>query len=606
MTGRLRLYWTAAGIWALLVTLCTGVAFGQGGGASYVVPGGSGGGSGGGIQGVTSVTTDWMNLSNYMKGISSGSMLALVAGTNYLRAIPPAAGSTFFAADLELTNKQDLIIEGFGKAVLFATNDGVALAIRDCTNILFRGVHFMGIKTNSTAYDPSGFAGFGLIQMTGTNDRIRFVDCTFSTNNFFMVNGGSQVAANDVRTWNLIFERCHFRQCGHTNMPALGQVDGGVAQTSGSMTFENCSFDTVSKGVELFSFGGYPAGGTLRVINCDFRNTWHRAIYCIGGAGLHGRHQIRNCIFSFDPNAVANAGGVVVFSQSAGATIEGCTFTNLSSTSFAIYAGASAFGDSRDVQILNNDFEDITGSGCIKFDAEIGGRISGNRFKRITYVSIQGAGTDNLITDNWFEQVTTSSLGGQSPISFNTSLVTNAVISGNVFIRRSGGGPAEWVLLDSNARNVTLKNNYSYDLPGGIVPLTDSGVGTIAQDAFNISGTWRRTISGTGNGNTNYALTAQAGVMYLGSSNINLTSVTGTTRGHVQKWTAWVTNLSAINWGIGASSTTNRWMWYNSITGATNAPTVLSNSAVLVLEGQSDGTNTSVAYRYVTPGLINP
>ena len=112
-------------------------------------------------------------------------------------------------------------------------------------------------------------------------------------------------------------------------------------------------------------------------------------------------------------------------------------------------------------------------------------------------------------------------------------------------------------------------------------------------------------ISGAGNGNTNYTLLiggTNSPKMYLGSSNVSVTAIMGGLSNVVANWTATITNLSAINWGIGFSSATNRWRFWSSMYG-TNAPSVLTNGTALVLQGESEGTNTTVRFNYFAPGF---
>jgi hypothetical protein len=112
------------------------------------------------------------------------------------------------------------------------------------------------------------------------------------------------------------------------------------------------------------------------------------------------------------------------------------------------------------------------------------------------------------------------------------------------------------------------------------------------------------TVSGAGNGNTNYLLTLStnaANKFYLGSSNVHIYAISGSTLGSPISWRAVVTNLSASTWGINFSSGTNR-LRFKGVYG-TNAPSVLTNNTALWLAGECDGTNTVVGYTYYAPGL---
>lgn len=108
------------------------------------------------------------------------------------------------------------------------------------------------------------------------------------------------------------------------------------------------------------------------------------------------------------------------------------------------------------------------------------------------------------------------------------------------------------------------------------------------------------TVSGAGTGSTNYTLQAINQKMNLGSSNVNIVAVMQTTAGQSQRWRVAITNDSPDTWGFSASSVTNRWFWQSYMYG-TNAPAVLTNNTRLVIDGESEGTNTWAEFKYYTP-----
>jgi hypothetical protein len=124
------------------------------------------------------------------------------------------------------------------------------------------------------------------------------------------------------------------------------------------------------------------------------------------------------------------------------------------------------------------------------------------------------------------------------------------------------------------------------------------------QNVITNAGNTAITVSGTGNGNTNYVINLVSGDVndfYMGSSNVVINAVYGGVLGTPIYWNAFVTNLSGINWGIGFSAVTNRWR-FSGVYG-TNSPSVLTNGTCLQISGRSDGTNTLVGYTYYAPGL---
>lgn len=114
-----------------------------------------------------------------------------------------------------------------------------------------------------------------------------------------------------------------------------------------------------------------------------------------------------------------------------------------------------------------------------------------------------------------------------------------------------------------------------------------------------------QTVTGAGSGSTNYLITLSTNSVnyfYMGSSNVNIYTVAGSTFGSPIAWRAVVTNLSADTWGFIIASGTNRWRWFSPMYG-TNRPTVLTNNTALVLNGLTDGTNNIVDFYYLRPAL---
>lgn len=128
---------------------------------------------------------------------------------------------------------------------------------------------------------------------------------------------------------------------------------------------------------------------------------------------------------------------------------------------------------------------------------------------------------------------------------------------------------------------------------------TNSGVMYLPQITYKPA-----LILGAGNGNTNYTLLTDSYKMNLGSSNVNISAAMQTVAGQVRNCSVSITNLSADTWGISFSSVTNRWFFWGLQGGGTNAPTVLTNNTRLVLDIEFFGTNSTVAYKYLRPGLV--
>ena len=220
-----------------------------------------------------------------------------------------------------------------------------------------------------------------------------------------------------------------------------------------------------------------------------------------------------------------------------------------------------------------------------------------------------GGGSQNLITDSSDYSVIA---GGRLNTAGNGS--SNAVISGGSFNTCNGNRVFEMIL--GGERN-TVGGSYSFAIGSsnsvtgkrsgaigtGLTVATDDTIsigGSVVLSSGNITYASPTTILGAGNGNTNYTLLAGSSKMYLGSSNVNISAVMQTSAGQIQRWRVAITNDSPDTWGFSASSVTNRWFWQSNMYG-TNAPVVLTNNTRLVIDGESEGTNTWAVYRYYAP-----
>jgi hypothetical protein len=187
-----------------------------------------------------------------------------------------------------------------------------------------------------------------------------------------------------------------------------------------------------------------------------------------------------------------------------------------------------------------------------------------------------------------------------------SSSSTNSFIGGGRF-NTIGANKPFGMILGGERNSVTGKGSYAIgnsntvtaDFAGAIgngINITTAGQTVIANvSSFSTSAT----IAGAGNGNTNYTLQAIQAKMNFGSSNVNIVAVMQTTVGQSQRWRVAITNDSVDTWGFSASSTTNRWFWQG--TYGTNAPNVLTNDTRLVIDAESEGTNTWATYNYFRP-----
>jgi hypothetical protein len=219
--------------------------------------------------------------------------------------------------------------------------------------------------------------------------------------------------------------------------------------------------------------------------------------------------------------------------------------------------------------------------------------------------SFIGGGTANAINDGAYYAVITG--GRENSILGSTG--TNTVISGGAF--NTAGINTKFVFISGGERN-SVSGNYSFAV-GTSNNVTSARAGAVGNNVTNnVADTvvvgnlvdYRQitTVSGAGSGSTNYTLQAISPKSYLGSSNVNVVAVMQTVPSRIHRWSVNITNLSADTWGISFSSVTNRWKFQSWMYG-TNAPSVLTNNTILKLDGESEGTNTLVEFKYFSPAL---
>lgn len=205
-----------------------------------------------------------------------------------------------------------------------------------------------------------------------------------------------------------------------------------------------------------------------------------------------------------------------------------------------------------------------------------------------------------------------SFIGGGRDNTITGAGSTNGVIGGGAFNLIGNGVNRKFASILGGERNLA-NGDYSFAIGGASNNAAAARSGAIGMNVTNatagsvtvgelISYNTPAVIAGAGSGSTNYLLAVTSPKMLLGSSNVHIYGVSGTIAGKTHNWSANITNLSAIDWGIGFSSGTNRWKFQSYMYG-TSAPVVLTNNTLLRLNGASEGTNTLVTYEYFSPAL---
>lgn len=522
-----------------------------------------------------------------LNNLDSGKTLNIASGIySVLDGNRPTSFATLTNAPLKLINKTNVWIEGHGNAIIFVPNNGGALVYMGCSNLTFSGVTFRGTQTNGTTYDTTGVAIYGLVAGYWTNNNINFLNCRFETVNAFGLLSGGFATGVEAITHNLRIVGGSFYKCGFTNWTGgPNNPDGGGAATHGSTDMDGVLFDRCARGMEPYSDGGQAeANVTLR--RCAFQSSWARDITLFSVTPIIGM-TIDSCLFSHDAAAHITSAPVIDVTSIRGLRVINCTATNLANS--ATFIQSVPVTSVSDVCIQNNY---ISGANVgMVLRSQRGLIVTGNTVEDIVGRACSVNGSEILVANNVFRNCGTDGGANSSVVQGGlfSLATTNMMVKDNIFLRTSGTAPPAFIKFDAACQNSVLGPNVFADYVGGTVLIDDNGVNTKRVDASQLK---QRTVLGAGNGNTNYTLLATDALSFLGSSNINISAVMGYETNAVRYWSAYITNLSAINWGIGFSSVTNRWRYINRHTGGTNAPNVFTNGTRLRLVGESNGTNT--------------
>lgn len=421
----------------------------------------------------------------------------------------------------------------------------------------------------SVAFGSNGFAKADYSSVLGGNwngirTNARYSVIGGGVNNQIDTNASSSVIAGGGKNW--------IRTDSAGNPPFEGNatISGGSNNVISGAAIRN---STIAGGIDNLAQGsGYASigGGSANQIFED-------ALYgTIGGGSV---------------NRVGTSGGSASISQSS--TVSGGQ-QNIIRGAYCVISGGRENGVFGNAGGAGGDYNFIGGGasnsvGIVNFPSKfcvIGGGHECDIQNEADY-SVVGGGANNNV--------------GASG--------TNTVIAGGRF-NVTGGNKPFGMILGGERNTVTGKgsfaigntNTVSADFAGAIgngLTVVDATMNMVA----NLSSFAKSyTISGSGNGNTNYTLQAIYPKMNLGSSNVNIVAVMQTTEGQSQRWRVAITNLSANNWGFSFPATTNRVKWQSWMYG-TNAPSVITNNTVLVLDGESEGTNTLVEFKYFSPAL---
>lgn len=529
----------------------------------------------------------YQTVSNAFLAVRNNSSIIIRPGTYAADSIQ----TEWLRGCVNMTNLTNVSIQGSGLGTTLTNgNLGTMFILWGCSNITFRDFTLRGTRTNGVYFFH------GAVMDGHTNINVSFFNMRFVD---WQDQGCADLEddhAHSFFTWN----NCYFENIGGTNGGGIvGANDGTAICSIGNFDkIINCTFRNVLRCVECYGhrpsvegviiadniadnvFGSAINLGNTNISNwlisgnsfkSSTNNNNENAWMTIGT--MNKTLVLNNTVRGFN-NAATWQGGHEMSDN----TFEGNFFENIINNGFTIgqSVGDNA-GSCKRNSYLNNRFTTLGNMAiCVAGDNT---HIEGNEF--------WDAGT-NTPTYGW-----AIDLGSDLGSAYGFTNFTGGVIRNNQVGRRTSGGTFNSIRIMSKATNVIVINN---NILAGCSDIVDQGTATF----FNQSTIIPKTITGSGSGSTNYTLLVTSEKMYLGSSNVNIVAAMAGTSGKVNKWSCSITNLSAIAWGIGWSSVSNRWRW-RGVGGVTNAPSVLTNTTELLLEGESEGTNTTVKYFYFTP-----
>lgn len=498
-------------------------------------------------------------------------------------------------APLKLPARTNLVIRGYGNAVIHSTNGGpIILAMwAGCSNVLFDGIVFRGTRTNGTTYSfpPTSVIG-GLVSTYGTNNNITFLNCRFEDTDQFGLAAGTFEAPTEVLTINLRVQGGGFYRCGHTNWNGIPH-DGGAGAIHGNGHFEQVQFERCGRGFEPFAQAGGLSDYDLTFRGCWFKDMWGNCVFSQSGVSAVGV-VVDNCYFSFDKNAREAFGQIFECGPVRHLRIRACTITNLPSNNSVVQNIPTA-GTAQDFAFEDN-FVSHSYNGLV-VRAQRGVIIARNTFQYVTNRTLELSGSEVLVTGNTFRDCGLDGTTESAPVGcgYFSLNATNVQVFGNTFIRTLTTGPMSFVKFDATCFGGTIGDNtYANYAGGNFTNIIDNGVNTRRTDFPQLKA---RTIDGAGSGLTNFTLSALDALQWVGNSNVNIAAFMGYEPSVMRRTTVLVTNLSPIIWGIGFPQTTNRYRYLNLQTGTTNGPTFLTNNSLLRLECEITDTNVFIRHQ---------
>ena len=426
------------------------------------------------------------NISNILANLTSGATVIFAPMTNQFRGRVPGNIGALAFIDLKVTNLIDVTLEGSGRTVFHATNDGMLFGYQQCSNLVIKGIEFRGTRTNND-YQVANVFTHGLVQAFGTNDNVTFRDTLFTSCNFFgLMTGVDDAGAGTKKhkTIRCILDNCQFVSCGYTNyVGGANNPDGGAAPFHQDATVLNCLVERCGRGIEAYSS---TETTSLTIRDTVFRANWQKDIFINNGTPFTGHFLVDNCKFIAD-NTARKGGGASIFMVSvASGTIQNCLFTNNTLVGdYCIQVGdSSASGtDARNVSIINNTFSRVA-EGLVYTHA-VGGLISGNRFDNVTGAATIIGADSVIVTGNTYLDCSPAS----SPIYGCCGFGTNMLIADNRILRHAGSAPSAHITIDSSQRGTRVRDNIVIDRTATPLAYTisDSGVDSSIQFSDRIT-----------------------------------------------------------------------------------------------------------------------
>ena len=269
--------------------------------------------------------------------LQSGDLLVIRPGTYTVArpGMPPNSGDygNHAYANFVLKNLTNVTILGHG-AVVASTGLGNVWSIVDCDRVTVLGLTMRGPGMNPVISSQI----CGEISLWGTNRNLTFSQMRFQD----FPNHGILVSQLEKTSYQTLVDGCVFLRGGTTNHTALTVDGAAVASLGPGLRVVNCTFDQVTRGVEIEGSGTLPKGPVV-IADFTMTNIYNQGIILMETSGVGGNLndiQIGPGVISLDKQAWTGQGQYgITASGGRNISVANVTVTGANNSGFSFGTG---------------------------------------------------------------------------------------------------------------------------------------------------------------------------------------------------------------------------------------------------------------------------